>query len=73
MAAAYTNLALVKFNRGAQDTTEVLPLLNQAKDIYQKTFGEKHPLYAEALKNLAKSQANLLFLQRFQFYYSNGQ
>lgn len=53
MAAAYTNLALVKFNRGAQDTTEVLPLLNQAKDIYQKTFGEKHPLYAEALKNLA--------------------
>ncbi|OJJ14465.1 hypothetical protein BKI52_42550 [marine bacterium AO1-C] len=53
MAAAYTNLALVKFNRGAKDTTEVLPLLNRSKDIYQKTFGEKHPLYAEALKNLA--------------------
>ena len=53
MASAYTNLALVKFNRGGKDTTEVLPLMNKSKDIYQKTFGDNHPLYAEALKNLA--------------------
>lgn len=53
MAAAYTSLALVKFNRGTKDTSEVKPLLEKSRDIYEKTFGQDHPLYAESLKNLA--------------------
>lgn len=53
MAEAYTNLALVKFNQGTKDTTEVKALLEKSLGIYESTFGNKHPLYAEALKNLA--------------------
>lgn len=53
MAAAYTNLALIKFNRGEKDTIEVKQLFEKSLGIYEKTFGKNHPLYAEALKNLA--------------------
>ncbi|WP_299460203.1 CHAT domain-containing tetratricopeptide repeat protein [uncultured Microscilla sp.] len=68
MAEAYTTLALVKFNRGDRDTTEVKPLLEKSLTIYKTTFGDQHPLYAEALKNMAyyhidKNQYETAFAQ----------
>ncbi|KOY86070.1 hypothetical protein AD998_07850 [bacterium 336/3] len=49
-----TDLAIIELAENSQKNAgKVEKDLNQAKQIIEKTFGNKHPQYAEALQNLA--------------------
>lgn len=50
---ALTELALVKYLQ-TDSVGLAMPLLDQARSIYLNNFGESHPLYAEALTNIAQ-------------------
>lgn len=66
IANALTDLALVKYYQG-QETGEIMRLMEQARDIVRNNFGEFHPQYAEALKNLA-----LLYMDNKDFTRATG-
>ena len=52
VAEAITEQAMATYLK--QDSARlVLPLLIEARNIYLNNFGENHPLYADALKNIA--------------------
>ncbi|MCH8319025.1 MAG: tetratricopeptide repeat protein, partial [Bacteroidetes bacterium] len=61
IANALTDLAIVKYYQG-QERGKIKRLLEEARDIVRNNFGEFHPQYAEALKNLA-----LLYMENKDF------
>ena len=52
LAESLTSIGLLRFHAG-DALQNVEPYLIESKEIIEKNFNNKHPLYAEALKNLA--------------------
>ncbi|MCS6822289.1 MAG: CHAT domain-containing protein [Microscillaceae bacterium] len=53
LANSLTELALIKFYKEKPEKDQAAELLEESKSIISYNFDKKHPLYAEALKNLA--------------------
>lgn len=53
IAHALTALALIQLYESEATNEEVEELLRGARQVIKSTFGQNHPLYAEALRNLA--------------------
>lgn len=49
---SYSSLALIKFHQDKKNVSQSEQLLTKAKGIISSNFDNKHPLYAEILKNI---------------------
>ncbi len=54
LGKSYQDLAMVKFYDNAKNIQDAENLLNQARKIMQSNFDDKHPLYADVMKNLGE-------------------